>query len=111
MRSLLSVLGSRGDPSIAVAVLDGRIDTGHPCFTGATIEEPLGVGAAPDLASPDVVHGTHVASILFGQSDASVLGIVPRCRGISVPIFEGSARHCSQVDLARGILLAVEHGA
>src|SRR5262249_25628454 len=59
-------------------------------------------------------HGTHVASIIFGQG-MDVRGIAPRCRGLIVPIFADQSTdeelHCSQLDLARAIALAVENGA
>ena len=108
----IGMLGCRGDESIVVAVLDGRIDRSHPCFEGAHIVEPIGCADPIELNAPSVAHGTHVASILFGQSEGSILGIVPQCRGISIPIYNTHhASHCSQVDLARAILIAIEHGA
>src|SRR5439155_26143086 len=60
-------------------------------------------------------HGTHVASVIFGQGNGSVRGIAPNCRGLVVPVFkdgpDGSIGACSQLDLARAIGQAVEHGA
>lgn len=71
-----------------------------------------GAARPPGQAS---AHGTHVASVIFGQSENSVLGIAPSCRGLIVPIFADgppdTGLTSSQLDLARAILLAVENGA
>jgi cyanobactin maturation PatA/PatG family protease len=61
-----------------------------------------------------LAHGTHVASVIFGQPGSSVEGIAPSCRGLIVPIFADGASEgltCSQLDLARAILMAIENGA
>ncbi len=101
-----------GDERITIAVLDGPVDLAHPCFAGARIEklETLAAGSGGGRA---LAHGTHVASVIFGQPGSAVRGIAPACRGLIAPIFSdsGSGLTCSQLDLARAILLAVEHGA
>jgi len=60
-------------------------------------------------------HGTHVASIIFGQHGSEVQGIAPKCQGLIVPVFadepKGGLAPCSQIDLARAITQAVEAGA
>jgi cyanobactin maturation PatA/PatG family protease len=60
-------------------------------------------------------HGTHIASVIFGQHDSSIQGIAPDCRGLIAPIFteniNGALAPCSQIDLARAILQAVQQGA
>ena len=109
---------TRGDPRICIAVLDGPVDEEHPCFRGAhltrlptTADPACGGGAASS-------HGTHVASIIFGQHDGgqhdgTVRGVAPGCAGLIAPIFadEGSLSACSQLDIARAVLQAVEAGA
>ena len=106
---------TQGDPRVCIAVLDGPVDLSHPCFAGAdiTVLETLASGPAHDGFAAR--HGTHVASVLFGQPGTSVRGIAPRCRGLIVPVFEGTAeggvRACSQLDLARGIAQAAAAGA
>ena len=108
-------LESLGDPRICVAVLDGPVDQSHPCFNGAnhTRLQTLVSGVA-DRGSASQ-HGTHVASVIFGQHDSSVSGIAPNCRGLIVPVFadgrEGGLAPCSQIDLARAITQAVKQGA
>lgn len=103
-----------GDPRIAIAVLDGPVDLAHPCFAGAALETPLGQPAfAAD--SRAAAHGTHVASLIFGQRGSAVQGVAPACRGLIIPIFtdrgDGRGLACSQLDLARAILAAIENGA
>lgn len=101
-----------GDFNVCVAVLDGVVDEHHPCFEGARlkrlstlIEEDANVDSAM------VGHGTHVASLLFGQPNSVVDGLIPKCRGLIVPVFTDDKPHVSQLDLARAIEQAVEAGA
>ncbi|MFJ8034715.1 S8 family serine peptidase [Streptomyces sp. NPDC096032] len=101
-----------GDPEVCIAVLDGPVDLSHPCFAGADltrldtlVKEPAGQG----LMS---LHGTHVASLIFGQSDSAVRGVAPGCRGLILPVFpDGGDSRVQQLDLARAIEQAVEAGA
>ncbi|MFC8349572.1 S8 family serine peptidase [Streptomyces sp. NPDC057280] len=101
-----------GDPAVCIAVLDGPVDLSHPCFEGADltrldtlVQEPAGQG----LMS---LHGTHVASLIFGQSDRTVMGVAPRCRGLILPVFpDAEGSRVPQLDLARAIEQAVEAGA
>jgi hypothetical protein len=100
-----------GDPSICIAVLDGPVDLDHPCFAGADVrrvptlvQENAGRGAMS-------LHGTHVASLIFGRPDGPVPGIAPRCRGLLVPVFADAGGRLSQIDLARAIERAVSEGA
>ena len=104
-----------GNPEICIAVLDGPVDRAHPCFEGAQLSqvETLASGVAQEGAASR--HGTHVASVIFGQHGTSVRGIAPGCRGLIVPVFadqkDGSIMPSSQLDLARAITQAVDHGA
>ena len=60
-------------------------------------------------------HGTHVASIIFGQHKGPIPGVAPRCRGLLIPIFSttpaGAIAPCSMSDLARAINVAIANGA
>src|SRR5690242_19233890 len=97
-----------GDPRITVAVLDGPIDTFHPCFARAnlTIAEALVSTNAPHGLA--IQHGTYVASLIFGQHWSAITGIAPKCSGLIVPIFDdrgsGEVAPCSQIDVARAML-------
>ena len=106
---------STGNPHICVAILDGAVDQSHPCFDGANLSRLTTL--VSDVAGSGVMsgHGTHIASVIFGQQNSPVRGIAPNCRGLIVPVFsdgrEGGLAPCSQIDLARGIIQAVEQGA
>ncbi len=106
---------SLGAPNVCVAVLDGTVDQTHSCFDGARLSwiETLVSGECNQKSASH--HGTHIASIIFGQHSSSVPGIAPNCRGLLIPVFasgvENSLVPCSQIDLARAITQAVEQGA
>jgi hypothetical protein len=106
---------TQGDPDICIAILDGPVDRLHPAIRGANLVQlkTLVPGAADD--GPACRHGTHIASVIFGQHDGPVRGIASGCRGVVVPVFESvsaaSYRACSQLDLARALGQAVQHGA
>lgn len=104
-----------GDPRVRVAILDGPVCRAHPAFRGASLTPVATLVQDQPLVSAACQHGTHVASIIFGQHEQSVMGIAPRCSGLLLPVFEvdanGSIMPCSQLDLARAILQAVDLGA
>ncbi len=104
-----------GDPRVCIAVLDGPVDLAHPCFDGALLRQVNALGAADRVGRAALRHGTHVASLIFGQHDSAVRGVAPKCRGVVIPIYreqdDGSLVPCSQLDLARAISLAVAVGA
>jgi cyanobactin maturation PatA/PatG family protease len=56
-------------------------------------------------------HGTHVASVIFGQPGSPVTGVAPECRGLIVPVFADDRGSASQLDLARAIEQAANAGA
>jgi cyanobactin maturation PatA/PatG family protease len=104
-----------GDPRICVAVLDGPVDLSHPNLAAANLTriETLASGIADQ--GPASQHGTHIASVIFGQHDGPVKGIAPHCRGLIIPVFkdrgDGSIAPCSQLDLARAISAAMQEDA
>ncbi|XGV88789.1 MAG: S8 family peptidase [Limnothrix sp. BL-A-16] len=102
---------TQGSSDIRVAVLDGIVDTDHPCFAGATLSRlpTLALGKATTGAMS--THGTHIASLIFGQPNTEVPGLAPHCRGILAPVFSDDNRKLSQLDLARAIEQAAEAGA
>ncbi|MBP0020110.1 MAG: PatA/PatG family cyanobactin maturation protease [Cyanobacteria bacterium SBLK] len=104
-----------GDSRICIAVLDGPVDQSHPCFDGAQLTQIKTVISGGADTGPASQHGTHVASVIFGQHGSPVHGIAPGCRGLIVPVFtdgnNGDLAPCSQIDLARAIQQAVEAGA
>ena len=102
----------QGKNDICIAILDGPVDRAHPCFDGADlIALPTLV---PDTARQDGAmsgHGTHVASLIFGQLGSPVVGIAPQCRGLLVPIFSDGRASATQLDMARAIEQAANAGA
>jgi cyanobactin maturation PatA/PatG family protease len=99
-----------GDSRVCIAVLDGPVDLAHPCFAGAELRSLPTLFASEAGAGRMSAHGTHVASLLFGQPDSPVEGIAPRCRGLIAPVFRDEER-LSQLDLARAIEQVVAEGA
>jgi len=110
MAPLARILGTR---AVTISVIDGPIDFTHPCFLGAAVTVAHSDNPPGGVSCQATLHGTHVASIIFGQSRSSVEGIAPGCRGISFPVFRASreAIGCSQTELARAILLSLELSA
>jgi cyanobactin maturation PatA/PatG family protease len=106
---------SLGDCDVCVAILDGPVHLSHPCFVGANLTKLPGLASSVADRGSASQHGTHVASIIFGQRGSAVEGIAPNCRGLLVPVFSngrgGKINPCSQIDLARAITQAVEQGA
>jgi cyanobactin maturation PatA/PatG family protease len=101
-----------GSAEICIAVLDGPVDTTHACFEGANLTHlPTLVQAEPQALGSMSIHGTHVASVIFGQAGSSVVGIAPQCRGLIVPVFADDHLQVTQLDLARSIEQAVNAGA
>ena len=101
-----------GDPKVRVAVLDGVVDQGHDCFEGASLTRLSSlVEGDVDTSGAMSAHGTHVASVIFGQPESSVVGIAPQCEGMIIPVFGDERCSASQLDLARGIEQAVNAGA
>ena len=103
---------TRGDPRVMIAILDGPVETGHACLSGARLETIGSVG----VQSPESLrHGTHVTSVIFAKSECGLSGIAPECSGLLIPVYggapDGGLIPTSQVDLARAIRLAVDRGA
>lgn len=57
------------------------------------------------------MHGTHVASILFGQPGSAVEGICPNVTGITIPVFNAHTGRAPQLGIARAIEAAIAEGA
>jgi cyanobactin maturation PatA/PatG family protease len=99
------------DTEVCVAILDGPVDLSHPCFRGAhmrRVDTLVGEEAGP---GPMSAHGTHVASVVFGQPFSGTLGLAPGCRGVVAPVFRDNSGYLSQLDLARAIERSVNEGA
>ncbi|MGC1196802.1 MAG: PatA/PatG family cyanobactin maturation protease [Geitlerinemataceae cyanobacterium] len=102
---------TKGSSDITVAVLDGIVDTDHPSFAGANLTRLPTLARGRATTGAMSTHGTHIASLIFGQPNSDVPGIAPHCRGILAPVFSDDHRKLSQLDLARAIEQAAEAGA
>ncbi|MCA2553260.1 MAG: PatA/PatG family cyanobactin maturation protease [Microcystis sp. M04BS1] len=118
MTQILSIPGlkelqkqTKGASEITVAILDGVVDTDHPCFNGADLTRLSTLVQHQATAGQMSTHGTHIASLIFGQPNSEIPGIAPQCRGLLVPVFSDDNRKLSQLDLARAIEQAAEKGA
>lgn len=105
---------TKGEASVRIAVLDGPLDRAHPVLASALIIESPTV--SPDPAQEGArVHGTHTASLIVGAADSAAPGVAPGCTILSVPIFQAVSDQgrvsCTQLDLARGINVALQQGA
>ncbi|WP_444998272.1 PatA/PatG family cyanobactin maturation protease [Aliikangiella sp. IMCC44359] len=105
---------TKGSTEICIAVLDGPVDKSHICFNTAQLKQIDFMALGNAGIDPASQHGTHVASIIFGQHNTNVKGVAPGCRGISIPIYSsknGGSLSCLQLDLARAINQAIDQGA
>ena len=111
LRELHEATGG-GSSQVTVAVIDGPVDFTHGVFVGADLRTALGANIMSAEAGNGMAeHGTHVASILFGQPGTEVQGICPGVRGVIIPVYDSVARSASQLEVARAIELAIEEGA
>ncbi len=111
LRTQIARLSPRSADDVRIAVLDGPVDTSHPCFSGADLRTVDSL--VPNVPGPGAMslHGTHVASLIFGQPGSAVPGMSPESSGLIVPVFRDDAQRLSQLDLARAIEIAVREGA
>jgi cyanobactin maturation PatA/PatG family protease len=118
MTQILSIPGlknlqkqTKGSSNITIALLDGVVDTNHPCFQGANLTRLPTLVEHSATNGQMSTHGTHIASLIFGQPETEIAGIAPHCQGLLLPVFSDDKRKLSQLDLARAIEQAAENGA
>jgi cysteine desulfurase / selenocysteine lyase len=99
-----------GDPRVCIAIIDGPVDLSHSAFTGSKLAV-VGLGVAGKDAATE--HGTHIASVIFGNHQSPVKGIAPLCSGVIIPIYrtrtDGTVEPCSQSNLAKAINQAIDY--
>jgi subtilisin family serine protease len=111
LRELYEVTGG-GSTEVTVAVIDGPVDFAHEVFAGSDIRTALGANTmSAEAGNKMAEHGTHVASILFGQPGTEVEGICPGVRGVIIPVYDAASGSAPQLEVARAIELAIEEGA
>ncbi|HAB89189.1 MAG TPA: hypothetical protein DCF84_01545 [Bacteroidetes bacterium] len=91
---------------ITIAVLDTGIDINHESLLGLNYRE---VSLLDDGEEDGVGHGTGIASIIAGQTDA-FLGLAPSSEVLSVKVLNSDGVGDS-FTIAKGIVLAVDQGA
>ena len=102
---------TQGSPAVRIAILDGIVDTNHPCFNGADLIRLPTLARGKASTGAMSTHGTHITSLIFGQPSTAVSGIAAHCHGLLAPVFANDNRSLSQLELARTIEQAVEAGA
>jgi subtilisin family serine protease len=110
-----------GSHDIAVALIDGPVDSNHPDLATENMQVLPGRTGAT-CASPESVactHGTNVAGILHAKRESLVPGICPGCALLVRPIFaetaalpkNGGLPNASMGDLATALHEVIEAGA
>ena len=101
---------------ITVAVIDSKIETGHPDLSGQFVSIRDFLADRPGAAEE---HGTGIAGVIGAKADNGVgmVGIAPAARLMALrACFErergsGAASTCDSLTLAKALHFAVERGA
>lgn len=108
---------SRGNESIVIGLIDGPVDIGNPGLDSRRIkavapDEPI---HCRDRHSAACGHGTYIAGILAGESEADFPGLCPGCTILAVPVFDefadGRSTFASPDAVGRAIVGCVKAGA
>ena len=104
-----------GDPTIAVGIIDGPVDLGHPAFAGSSLRtvKPDQIAVCRGAQSAACSHGTAIAGILFAERGSPAPAICPSCTFLLYPIFPEDDRSAAVTpgELARAIVETVHAGA
>ncbi len=103
-----------GSPEIAIAIIDGPVDTTHPAFEGTNLQAAAQPGCQ-SVTSLACYHGTFIAGMLGAQRSSEAPAICPDCSFFLRPIFceETSSQACPKVtpqDLADALKEALGAG-
>lgn len=99
---------------ITVAVVDSRVETGHPDLAGQFIVNRDFIGGQP--ARPEE-HGTGIAGVIAarGNNGIGIVGVAPAARLMALRACRETASSrsatCTTLSLARAIHFAIERGA
>lgn len=105
-----------GSSSVTVAVVDSYFELNHPDLRGVNVVHPVSIENGTDNVYPpmgvefgSLVHGTHVAGIIFGRmgNREGSCGIAPGCSFMPVSLGE----NLSNISVIEGVLYAVYKGA
>jgi len=97
-----------GDPKIKVAVVDSGVDLNHPDLKGHLVD---GIDVIDNETPPDddYGHGTHVTGLIVANGDSNVTGVAPKCSVIPIRVLKNGVG--TDIDIAKGIIIAVKKGA
>ncbi len=103
---------TRGDPKIAVAIVDTGIDAEHPDLRGKVLR---GVDVHSSQASwaDDQGHGTAVAGVVAsrGWRGKGLAGVAPACRLLSIKCNQPGTGNVRAEDIAAGVRAAIQAGS
>jgi thermitase len=102
-----------GDPRIIIAVVDTGVDMNHPDLKNKLVP---GYNVLTDGTTPpkdDNGHGTHASGIAAAETNnkVGIAGTCPNCKIMPVKVLDMTGGNSSLVDIAIGIVWAVDHGA
>lgn len=104
-------LYGEGSPAVVVAVIDSGIQPDHPDLQAKLVP---GYDFVADDATPndEQGHGTHVAGTVAASTNngVGVAGTCPQCRLMAVRVLDATG-YGSELDVAKGIVYAADHGA
>lgn len=102
-----------GDPKIIIAVIDTGVDLNHPDLKNKLVP---GYNVLTDGTTPprdDNGHGTHASGIAAADTNnkIGIAGTCPNCKIMPVKVLDMKGSSSSLVDVAMGMVWAVDHGA
>ncbi|HEY5479543.1 MAG TPA: S8 family serine peptidase [Gaiellaceae bacterium] len=100
-----------GDSNVVVAVVDSGVQADHPELLGRVLPGYDFVNNDSD-PSDDDGHGTEVAGVIAAQGNngIGIAGACWKCKIMPVKVLDSSGTG-SDIDVASGIVWAVDHGA
>jgi hypothetical protein len=75
---------------VRIGVVDTGVDLAHPSLTGANVT--LRTVRSPDRSASDNDHGTAIVSLLVGQADSEIAGIIPGAHVLVADAFHGKGQ-------------------
>jgi subtilisin family serine protease len=110
---------TRGNPEVAIGLIDGPVSLTEPHFTGANVREVPGTNGGSCAVATSVAcrHGTLVAAMLGTQRESAAPAICPHCTILVRPIFREQGAgdltmpSATPEELAGAIVETVDAGA
>jgi len=100
--------------NVRVAVIDSRVDVGHPDLQGQVVAAEDFVTGHPAGAER---HGTGVAGVIAARADdQGIVGVAPRARLLALRACwqtspEAAGAVCDSLSLAKALVFAIDHRA